>query len=88
AIAAAVLGGCSLRGGEGGILGVVIGTAVMQTLKNSILLLGISDTLEFVIVGLVLLGGVIADQYLKRLIDRRRLSVRSSSRGPESPGPG
>jgi ribose transport system permease protein len=76
AIAAAVLGGCSLRGGEGGILGVVIGTAVMQTLKNSILLLGISDTLEFVIVGLVLLAGVIADQYIKRIIDRRRLATR------------
>ncbi|NIL97441.1 MAG: hypothetical protein GTO53_07460 [Planctomycetales bacterium] len=76
AIAAAVLGGCSLRGGEGGILGVIIGTAVMQTLKNSILLLGISDTLEFVIVGLVLLGGVIADQYIKRAIDRRRLATR------------
>lgn len=79
AIAAAVLGGCSLRGGEGGILGVVVGTAVMQTLKNSILLLGISDTLEFVIVGLVLLAGVIADQYIKRIIDRRRLATRGEN---------
>ena len=32
AIAAAVLGGCSLRGGEGSILGVIIGTALMHTL--------------------------------------------------------
>lgn len=75
AIAAAVLGGCSLRGGEGGILGVVIGTAVMQTLKNSIQLLGISDKLEYVIVGGVLLVGVIADQYIKRAVDRRRAAT-------------
>jgi ribose transport system permease protein len=32
AIAAAVLGGCSLRGGEGSILGIVIGTALLQVL--------------------------------------------------------
>ncbi len=43
AIAAAVLGGCSLRGGEGTILGVIIGTAVMQILNNLILLMKISD---------------------------------------------
>ncbi|MCA9078050.1 MAG: hypothetical protein KDA93_23675, partial [Planctomycetaceae bacterium] len=41
AIAAAVLGGCSLRGGEGTILGVVIGAAVMRVLYNSINLIGI-----------------------------------------------
>jgi ribose transport system permease protein len=86
AIAAAVLGGCSLRGGEGGILGVVIGTAVMQTLKNSIQLLGISDKLEYVIVGGVLLAGVIADQYIKRAVDRRRAATKSAeSKSPSSP---
>ncbi len=34
AIAAAVLGGCSLRGGEGSILGIVLGTALLQVLQN------------------------------------------------------
>ena len=68
AIAAAVLGGCSLRGGEGGILGVVIGTAVMQTLYNLIVLMKISDTLEFAIIGAVILIGVIADEVIKRLL--------------------
>ena len=47
AIAAAVLGGCSLRGGEGSILGVVLGAAVMRLLYNSIVLLGIPSQLEF-----------------------------------------
>ena len=51
AIAAAVLGGCSLRGGEGTVLGVVIGAAVMRVLNNSIVLLEIPDELEFAIIG-------------------------------------
>ncbi|MEO2021044.1 MAG: ABC transporter permease [Pirellulaceae bacterium] len=72
AIAAAVLGGCSLRGGEGGIFGVVIGTAVMQTLYNLIVLLKISDKLEFAIIGAVILAGVMADELLQRVAARRR----------------
>jgi ribose transport system permease protein len=66
AIAAAVLGGCSLRGGEGSILGVVIGTAVMRFLNNSINLLGIPSQLEFAIIGLVILAGVVTDELVKR----------------------
>ena len=72
AIAAAVLGGCSLRGGEGTILGVVIGAAVMQVLYNSINLLKIPTQLEFAIIGAVILAGVIADELAKRYAARRR----------------
>ena len=67
AIAAAVLGGCSLRGGEGSILGVIVGTAVMQVLYNLIVLLKISGALEFAVIGIVILLGVIADEMVKRL---------------------
>ena len=42
AIAAAVLGGCSLRGGEGSILGVIIAAAVIRIIFNSINIVGIS----------------------------------------------
>lgn len=72
AIAAAVLGGCSLRGGEGTILGVIIGTAVMQILNNLILLMKISDELEFAIIGTVILIGVSADELVKRFAAKRR----------------
>jgi ribose transport system permease protein len=72
AIAAAVLGGCSLRGGEGSITGVVIGSAVVQVLYNAIVLLGISSTLEGTIIGLVILAGVIVDELVKRLGAARR----------------
>lgn len=71
AIAAAVLGGCSLRGGEGSILGVVVGTAVMRVLYNAITMLGIPDKLEFAIIGAVLLAGVMADELLRRAAQRR-----------------
>jgi ribose transport system permease protein len=72
AIAAAVLGGCSLRGGEGSILGVVIGAAVMRVLYNSINLLAIPTQLEFAIIGLVILLGVVADELIRRAVTRRR----------------
>jgi ribose transport system permease protein len=72
AIAAAVLGGCSLRGGEGSIMGAVIGTALMRVLYNAINLLGAPTQLEFAIIGVVILLGVIADEVLKRITARRR----------------
>lgn len=72
AIAAAVLGGCSLRGGEGMILGVVIGAAVMRFLYNAINILNIPTQLEFAIIGIVILLGVITDEIIKRLALRRR----------------
>ena len=72
AIAAAVLGGCSLRGGEGSILGVVIGATVMRVLYNSINLLEIPTQLEFAIIGAVILFGVIVDELAKRYLAQRR----------------
>lgn len=77
AIAAAVLGGCSLRGGEGTILGVVIGAAVMQVLRNSINMLRIPTQLEFAIIGAVILVGVIADELVKRIAAKRRATRRA-----------
>lgn len=66
AIAAAVLGGCSLRGGEGSILGVVLGTVLLQVLQNLVNLLGIPSSLNFAVMGSVILAGVIADQQFSR----------------------
>lgn len=73
AIAAAVLGGCSLRGGEGSILGVVIAAAVMRVLNNAINLIdGVDTATEFAIIGLVILLGVIVDESVRRVAARRR----------------
>ncbi|MEX2215837.1 MAG: ABC transporter permease [Phycisphaeraceae bacterium] len=72
AIAAAVLGGCSLRGGEGSIIGVIIGAAVMVVLNNSIILLRIPSELEYCIIGAVILAGAIVDELVKRIAASRR----------------
>ncbi|MFM1769999.1 MAG: Ribose transport system permease protein RbsC [Verrucomicrobiota bacterium] len=76
AIAAAVLGGCSLRGGQGTILGVIIGAALMQVLRNMITLVDwLPDHIEFAIIGTVILGGVIVDELVKRWAARRRATL-------------
>lgn len=66
AIAGAVLGGCSLRGGVGSIFGVVIGAAIVRVLYNAINVLGIATQLEFAVIGGVILLGVTIDELAKR----------------------
>ena len=72
AIAGAVLGGCSLRGGEGSITGVIIGAAVLRVLYNAINILGIPTMLEYSIIGFVLLAGAITDEMVKRYAAKRK----------------
>jgi ribose transport system permease protein len=71
-IAAAVLGGCSLRGGEGSIVGILIGTALLQVLQNLVNLLGIDTSLNFAVMGAVILIGVAADQVFSRRRNQRK----------------
>ena len=79
AIAAAVLGGCSLRGGEGSIIGVVIGSAVMVALNNAINLVHPQyQNIEFAIIGGVILVGVIVDEIARRLVAARREAARQA----------
>ena len=62
AIAAAVVGGCSLRGGEGSIVGIVMGAALLQVIRNLVNLLDIPSSLDFAVMGGVILVGAIADR--------------------------
>jgi len=66
AIAAAVLGGCSLRGGRGAVLSVIAGAAVMRCLYKAIVVLGISQEWEMVIIGVALLAAVSVDELIAR----------------------
>ncbi len=70
-IAAAVLGGCSLRGGEGSVVGIVIGTALLLVLQNLVNLLGIPSSLNFAVMGAVVLFGVLADQIFQTRAARK-----------------
>jgi ribose transport system permease protein len=72
AIAGAVLGGCSLRGGEGTITGVICGATLVEVIKNAVTLLGVQDEAELLVIGLVILVGVTIDEVFKRLVEKRR----------------
>ena len=85
AIAAAVLGGFSLRGGEGSIVGVVLGTILLQVLQNLVNLLGIPSSLNFAVMGSVILIGVIADQQFARYRKRRELARGRIAAGSAAP---
>ena len=74
-IAAAVLGGCSLRGGEGSVIGILIGTALLQVLQNLVNLLGIPSSLNFAVMGAVILIGVLADQIFTERRQRRQVEL-------------
>ena len=64
--AAAVVGGCSLRGGEGTVLGIVLGTALLQVLRNMVNLLDVPSSLDFAVMGAVILIGAVADEVFGR----------------------
>jgi ribose transport system permease protein len=66
AIAAAVLGGCSLRGGEGTVLGIVAGAVLMRLITNGINLLGISTHWELVVIGVVIVAAAVLDALVRR----------------------
>ncbi len=57
-IAAAVIGGASLAGGQGTITGAILGAVIMQSLDNGIVLLGISSAMRQLVIGAVLIIAV------------------------------
>ena len=73
AIAAAVVGGCSLRGGEGSVFGIVMGAALLQVLRNLVNLLDIPGSLDFAVMGAVILIGAMADQLFGRRLRRESI---------------
>ena len=92
AIAAAVLGGFSLRGGEGSLVGVVLGTILLQELQNLVNLLGIPSSLNFAVMGGVILIGVLIDQQWSAIRAQRSLvsaarqaDVRQPAESAQSP---
>jgi ribose transport system permease protein len=85
AIAAAVLGGFSLRGGEGSIIGALLGVVLLQELQNLVNLLGIPSSLNFAVMGGVILLGVIVDQQWGRFRERRRIVEAAQERKGDVP---
>jgi ribose transport system permease protein len=62
-IAAVVIGGASLNGGRGTILGTLAGAAVMGVIDNGCTLLGLSNPVQDVVLGIVIVTAVAVDQF-------------------------
>jgi len=65
-IAAAVIGGTSFAGGLGTIAGAVLGAVVMQSLRSGMVLLLVDSPTQTIVVGIVLVGAVGLDTFLRR----------------------
>lgn len=66
AIAATVIGGTSLMGGEGTIVGTLIGALIMGVIRNGLNLLGVSSYIQQIIIGSVIILAVLMDMLLKK----------------------
>ncbi len=66
AIAATVIGGSSLMGGEGRIIGTLIGALIMGVLRNGLNLLGVSSFIQQTVIGAVIIFAVLMDMVLKK----------------------
>ena len=66
AILGAVLGGCSLRGGEGTALGMVLGAMVLPILQSLVSIRGLKSDVIPAVIGLTLLLGTIVDEFIRR----------------------
>ena len=66
AIAAAVIGGTSLAGGSGSVLGVIIGAFIMTVLRNGLVLMRIDPYWHISIIGVVIVLAAVLDVKTKR----------------------
>jgi len=69
-IAAVIIGGASLFGGEGTIIGTLIGALIISIIQNGLIFLGIDPFWQFIAVGTVIILAVLVDQAKKQLVER------------------
>lgn len=79
-IAAVVIGGGSLSGGEGSAVGSIVGAVIMAVLRNGCNMLGVPNYVQEIIIGAIIVGAVLVDQ------QKHRLRGRSRTTGPETNG--
>lgn len=67
AIAAVVIGGTSMSGGKGSLVGTLVGAAIMGVLNNGLLLMGMGDFTRQIVTGFIIVLAVVLDTYRARL---------------------
>lgn len=72
-IAAVVVGGTSLMGGEGKIIGTLIGAFIIAVIQSGMNQIGIESNTQKVVFGLVIVGAIVSDKYKRREISTRQL---------------
>jgi ribose transport system permease protein len=70
-IAAAVLGGTSLFGGKGGIIGTILGVVILGIVERAMVVFNVDTNFQLLVRGLVILGVVVADTLVTRRQERR-----------------
>ena len=86
-IAAVVIGGGSLNGGEGSVLGTLIGCLIMSVLNNGCVHAGIANESQDIIIGAIIIAAVALDRF-RRQRGEERLPVRTSSTRDAASGRG
>jgi ribose transport system permease protein len=79
-IAACVIGGSSIRGGEGSVIGAIMGLLIIIITRNIMLLFNVSVYWKELVVGIILIVAVMADSYA---IERAKKGLASLMSGEE-----
>ncbi|WP_312642191.1 ABC transporter permease [Hydrogenoanaerobacterium sp.] len=66
AVASSVIGGASTMGGEGNIMGTVIGAFIICVLRNGLNLVGVSPFIQKIVIGIVIIGAVFFDKIKRK----------------------
>ena len=72
AIAACIIGGASFMGGKGTISGTMIGALLLAVIRNGLTLLQISSDVQYIVIGIVIIGAVCIDVYRGRAEEKAR----------------
>lgn len=70
-VAAAVVGGTSLAGGEGGVLGTLIGAVIIAVIRNGLVIIGVGSYFTKIVVGLIIVLAVTVDVVRRRVASNR-----------------
>ncbi len=70
AIAAVVIGGTSMMGGKGSLIGTFLGASIMGVLNNGLLLIGLGDFARQMVTGFIIVAAVVIDTYRARLLTK------------------